>query len=420
MRDDYGDDAGLPVAPPRTSREVRNPQPPVPTRRWTPVDAWNSWTRYREIRSFLRSSTRQYLSRVTYGQLTGQPVVEDEAFAAIALEFGTQPNRDRVRVRGILFENRARQAGEAAGARSADAIAIRRARIESLGVQLSDLRQDYEDSVRLAIESPIPEDPPDEESVRASQRARLVLEQLNRFNWSIALGLAGAVGLVSLETALVFWTLDPILGSTAGSAGRLAPVLSPITSLVLFLLAHWTTNSKSTPAVRWTAGFGLVVISAVLAFLRMSLIEVSPTEDSARIIGFIIGIGILFVVPPLVMSLVANRLVDAATKALEQRSAFLEENTDRVVDARTHALVTRLRRRWSAARREIRTRTRALFHTTLPREIARLENRLLGEQAATRRLVDREGRRAFRDIAGEINSIARQIARWAVDERRQR
>ena len=152
----------------------------------------------------------------------------------------------------------------------------------------------------------------------------------------------------------------------------------------------------------------------------MSLIEVSPTEDSARIIGFIIGIGILFVVPPLVMSLVANRLVDAATKALEQRSAFLEENTDRVVDARTHALVTRLRRRWSAARREIRTRTRALFHTTLPREIARLENRLLGEQAATRRLVDREGRRAFRDIAGEINSIARQIARWAVDERRQR
>lgn len=420
MRDDHGDDAGLPVPPPRTSREVRDPRPPVPTRRWTLVDAWNGWTRYREIRSFLRSSTRQYLSRVTYGQLTGQPVVEDEAFAAIALEFRTQANRNRVRVRGMLFENRVRQAGEAAAERARDAIAIRRARIESLGVQLSDLRQDYEDSVRLAIESPLPDEPPNEESVRASQRARLVLGQLNRFHWRIALGLIAAVGLVCLETGLVFMTLDPILGSTAGSAGRLLPVLSPITSLVLFLLAHWTTNSKSKPAVRWMAGVGLVVISVVLAFLRMSLVEVSPTWESTRIIGFIVGIGILFVVPPLVMPLVATQSVEVATEALDERTAFLAQNADRVVDARTQALVTRLRRRWSAVRREVRTRTRSLFQTTLPREIARLENRILGEQAATRRLVDREVRRAFRELSGEIDSTARQIARWAIDERRQR
>ncbi|MCR9096377.1 MAG: hypothetical protein NXI30_19300 [bacterium] len=357
---------------------------------------------------------------MTYGQLTGQPVVEDEAFAAIALEFRTQANRNRVRVRGMLFENRVRQAGEAAAERARDAIAIRRARIESLGVQLSDLRQDYEDSVRLAIESPLPDEPPNEESVRASQRARLVLGQLNRFHWRIALGLIAAVGLVCLETGLVFMTLDPILGSTAGSAGRLLPVLSPITSLVLFLLAHWTTNSKSKPAVRWMAGVGLVVISVVLAFLRMSLVEVSPTWESTRIIGFIVGIGILFVVPPLVMPLVATQSVEVATEALDERTAFLAQNADRVVDARTQALVTRLRRRWSAVRREVRTRTRSLFQTTLPREIARLENRILGEQAATRRLVDREVRRAFRELSGEIDSTARQIARWAIDERRQR
>lgn len=342
------------------------------------------WLRRRRYIQQIDSQALIKLESTILDGLAGEDLRDQEFFATIAPDF-TSNSREQVLDRGRLLEANLDIAAKVAVAEIRDELDIRTDQAQALASHLADLKNQEESIFEFPDFESLPSVDDLQERFLQEQKTRNFLSARTRKQLKIAMTLSCALVLVLFEAALVWLTLEPQFSGVSASTELLLPAQAVVVSMVLVWLGHRTRFSQ-TLTMRCTSLLALLLLVAALSGLRIGLVGADAAD---------FGLETLFIASVVFLAAFGLALIGAeamhlAGRQIEGEQAFQYLNADAIVQ---HSAALAARRAHSSNLANRRGLRQAL-QRSIPIEIHRVESHLLGEQAATRRLILRRTRAA--------------------------
>jgi hypothetical protein len=302
-----------------------------------------------------------------------------------------------------------------AASRVRDELALRSQRAEDIQSDLGDRRSHRQaiDDVGDNIQPP-----PSVDSLRerfqVENRVNHVYATLGRLRWQAVRAYSLGLFVLLLEGALVYLSLHPVFSGIPGVAAWLLPAQALLLTVVMLYLAHKVRPSQGR-SIRWLPTLTLVLIALSLSVLRVGVMvfrggEVHAAATDATIESW--AIVLVMFLGGICLALIGGEAFRRANEILTRANRIRQDVGESLSSMEANLSATRAD---EANRMDFLRRTLDSNRRTLPRlgrEIERLEGRLRGEHARTRRLVQSEIEHAVDRLSAEIQAAARQLARW--------
>ena len=345
-----------------------------------------------------------FMASKTGAILAGQTHESSELFAGLTAEFPSNW-RPQVFARcGLLLQHLDR-AVEIGVASLRDELNFRASHVDSLLSSLADAKSEEEQMGFPDFDLPTSDEV--ERSLLGTENAKIVHSQLARMRLELAATFGVAIGLVTLESVLAFLTLEPLF-NTGTSSAALLYCQAVAVSAVLIWLGHAARYSEALTN-RFVAIMMLTALSAVLGGLRLFVAPSSDTLDP-----LITAIAALMTIAAFGFSFLAAGQLNRCRELIDEETAFRSRNAVQLA----HSAATLKARTTNDKNAAIRRRLEAARRRTLSGRVHQLESRILGENVATRRLIQREVGTQLRRLQPEIRCAARQLARWSAESER--
>lgn len=352
----------------------------------------------------LNSICETFMRSKTVAALAGRVHESDELFAGLAADF-PQSWQPQVYARCILLLQHIDSAVEIGVSSLRDELDYRASQVEGLLSTLADARSEEEQLGFPDFDLPSTDEV--EGTFLKAENAKILHTQLTRVRIDIAAALGVGFGLIALESALAFLTLEPLFNTGASSATLLV-CQAVVVSAVLIWLGHAARYSEAITH-RFVAIVILVALSAVLGGLRLFVTTSSVAADP-----LVVAIAALMTIAAFGFSFLAAGQLNRAGELIGQERAFGLRNASQLA----HSTAIIKARAANDRNSKIRRRLDAAHRNSLSGRIHQLEVRILGENAATRRLIQREVETQLRRIRPEIVCAAQQLARWSAQSER--
>ena len=291
-----------------------------------------------------------------------------------------------------------------------DEIAIRTAGVQHVRDELADKRQLLQQVQNDSVVVPSPEEPESLKRLFKVERALdVAYSEFGRLRSALYIAIAQVVGVLGLETLLVFLSLIPVLVGTPGvTPWMIAAQGLVITAVIVFVAHHVWSGSDG---IRGLSAIGLVLISSALAMLRAGVIG-SGADGAVSQDPTIWAITFVMAFSGFGLALIGGQASHRATQIIEQASNLREEIGKEVAEQEADLA------EWKSNRAHHRNREEEIKRMLprLEREIGRLETALRSETAEIQQLVQHRVQDAVkRSLSSEITNTASQLARLRHD-----
>jgi len=351
-----------------------------------------------------------------HGSLSNEETAPARLLASVRLDFRDPYTQKWIdELESVLTERIEGLVRDAASA-IRDAMDVFMASFESTTSNLRDLRDILEEqsidftSVELP---PLPDSL--EEDLTSEYRDQIQISALRRLRSSAWAAWGATAGFVSIEIALVHFSLEPVLGGTSTTASIVLYLLSLVSGGLLVALGHASFKGKSF-ALRCMAAVTLGFLAMTLSALRLVLFDTPFEADDPSFPPELVAVGIISTFGAIGNAAVTTALIEFARKRTDEARAYETDNALEISASRARVHARIARERHAAQGRDQRDQVRRTLTNGIPAEIRRIETVLRGDQAEARQVMRTEVLGARRKLDGEIKSAARQLARWRSEE----